>query len=91
MSIYSNVKIVMNIQHAHCGLVGQNRSARKAPFIATSKAAYGLCLDQLGGHVELPWLMRKYDVIHKTGSTQRIATPSEEDRATAIGDMHTNW
>jgi len=34
-----------------------------APFIAKSKAACGLC-----GHVELPWLMRKYDVIHKTGS-----------------------
>ena len=25
------------------------------------------------------------DVIHKSGSTQRIATPSEEDRATATG------
>ena len=40
-----------------------------APFIAKSKAACGLCFHQLGGHVELPWLMRKYDVIHKTGST----------------------
>ena len=40
-----------------------------APFIAKSKAACGLCFDQLGGHVELPWLVRKYDVIHKNGST----------------------
>ena len=24
-----------------------------------------LCFHQLGGHVELPWLMRKYDFIHK--------------------------
>ena len=24
---------------------------------------------QLGGDVEKPWLMSKYDVIHKTGST----------------------
>jgi len=24
---------------------------------------------QLGGDVEQPWLMSKYDVIHKTGST----------------------
>jgi len=40
-----------------------------APFVAKSKAARGLCFDQLGGHVELPWLMRKHDVIHKTGST----------------------
>jgi len=24
---------------------------------------------QLGGDVEQPWLMGKYDVIHKTGST----------------------
>jgi len=31
--------------------------------------------------------MRKYDVILKTESTQRIATPSEEDRATATGSM----
>ena len=36
-----------------------------APFIVKSKAACGLCFDQLGGHVELPWLMRNYDVIHK--------------------------
>ena len=27
----------------------------------------------------------KYDVIHKTGSTQRFATPPEEDRATVTG------
>jgi len=32
--------------------------------------------------------MSKYDVIHKTGSTQHITTPPEEDRATAIGNMH---
>jgi len=31
--------------------------------------------------------MSKYDVIHKTGSTERIITPPE-DRATAIGNMH---
>ena len=33
--------------------------------------------------------MCKYDVnhvIHKTGSTQRIAAPPEEDRLTAIGN-----
>ena len=40
-----------------------------APFVAKSKAARGLCFDQLGGHVELPRLMRKHDVIHKTEST----------------------
>ena len=33
----------------------------------------------------------KGDVIHKTGSTQHIATPPEEDRATAIGDMRTKF
>jgi len=27
------------------------------------------------------------DVIHKTGSTQHIETPPEEDRATATGDL----
>ena len=30
----------------------------------------------------------KRDVIHKTGSTQRSATPPEEDRAAATGDQH---
>ena len=61
---------VVNIQHAHCGLVGPDRGARKVgPFIAKPKAACGLCFHQLGGHVELPWLMRTYDVIHNTGST----------------------
>jgi len=67
---------VMNIQQAHCGLVGPDRGDRKvgplnvsplarngysyAPFIAKSKAACGLCFHQL------PWLIRKYDVIHKS-------------------------
>jgi len=32
--------------------------------------------------------MCKHDVIHKTGSTQRIATLPEQDRATATGNMH---
>ena len=34
--------------------------------------------------------MSKYDVIHKTGSTQRITTPPEEDRATAVGTCTKN-
>ena len=41
-----------------------------APFIAKSTAACKLRFDQLGGHVELPWLMRKYDVIHKTDAAR---------------------
>ena len=80
----------MNIQHAHRGLVGAVSVSplacngySYAPFIAKSKAACGLCFDQLGGHVELLWLTRMHDVIHITGSTQHIATPPEEDRATA--------
>jgi len=32
--------------------------------------------------------MKQHDVIHETGSTKRIATPSEEDQATATGNMH---
>jgi len=32
--------------------------------------------------------MCKCDVIHKTGSAQRITTPREEDRVTAIESMH---
>ena len=36
------------------------------------------------------WLVSKYDVIHKTGSTQRITTPPEQDRATSMGNMHKN-
>ena len=42
---------------------------------------------QLGGDVEQRWLMSKFDVIHKTGSTQRITTPPEQDRAAAAGNM----
>jgi len=34
--------------------------------------------------------MSKYHVIHKTGSTRRITTPPEEDRATATVNMHNN-
>ena len=34
--------------------------------------------------------MRKYDVSHKTGSTQRIVTSPGDGRATAIGGMHNN-
>jgi len=43
---------------------------------------------QLGGDVEQPWLMSKYNVITKTERTLGIITPPEEDRATAIGNMH---
>jgi len=32
--------------------------------------------------------MAKRDVIHKTGSTQRIAMPPEEVRVTFTGDQH---
>ena len=35
-------------------------------------------------------VMCEYDVIHKTGSTQRITTPSKQDGATAIGNMQKN-
>ena len=30
----------------------------------------------------------KRDVIHKTGSTKRIASPAQEGRATGIGNKH---
>jgi len=43
---------------------------------------------QLGGDVKQPRLMNTYDVIHKTGSTQRIPTPPEEDRDMATGNIH---
>ena len=33
----------------------------------------------------------KHDVVHKTGSTQRIAMPPEEDRALDKGDMQKFW
>jgi len=38
-----------------------------AQFIAKPKAVCALF--QLGGDVKQPWLMSKYDIIHKTGST----------------------
>ena len=46
---------------------------------------------QLGGDVEQPWLVSKYDVIHKTGSTQHNSTPPNEDRAMATGNMHKKY
>ena len=69
---------------------GPQRAFLYAPFRPTAKfkAACGLCFNQLDGHVELPWLVRKYDVIHKNGSTWHIATPPEQVRATAIDNMH---
>jgi len=35
--------------------------------------------------------MAKCDVSHDTESTQCIATPPEEDRARATGDLHTKF
>ena len=58
-----------------------------AQLIAKPKAACAARL-QLGGDVEQPWLISKHDVIHKTGSTQHITPPPEEDRATALGNVH---
>jgi len=42
---------------------GPQRAFLYAPFRPTAKfkAACGLCFNQLDGHVELPWLVRKYD------------------------------
>jgi len=42
-------------------------------------------------NVEQPWLMSTYDVIHKTGSTQCITKPPEEDQAMATGNIHKNF
>jgi len=35
-------------------------------------------------------IMCKDDVIHKTGSTKRIAAPPEKYRATAVGNIRKN-
>ena len=48
----------------------------------------GTSLSQPGGDVEQPQLVCKYDVIHKTENAQCITIPPEEDRGTAIGNMH---
>ena len=32
--------------------------------------------------------MSKHDIVHETGSTYRVTAPPDEDRATAIGNMH---
>jgi len=45
---------------------------------------------QLGGDVEQPWLISKYDIIHKTGNAECITMPPEEDQAMAIGNTHTH-
>jgi len=58
-----------------------------APFIAKFKTACGLCFDQLGGHVELTWFTRKYDVIQKT----EVHNISQRHRTTATGNLLKNW
>jgi len=61
---------VINIQHAHCGLVGLTaRSSSKRPLPATGIRTRQVSLPQPGSDVEQPQLMCKYDVIHKTGNT----------------------
>ena len=54
-----------------------------AQFIAKPKAACALRFSW-AATFEQPWLMSKYDVIHKTGSTWRITTLPEE----VISNMH---
>jgi len=58
----------------------QGCAGKNAPCVFTSGShnAQRMC--------ERPSLI--HDVIHKTGSTKRIATPQEENRATTMGNMH---
>jgi len=60
-------------------------------------ASYATGLAASSGWLTIPVLHRHpciwsimctFHVIHKTGNTRRIATPSEEDRATAIANTH---
>ena len=55
------------------------------------QACVSASLPQPGGDVEQLKLMCKYDVIRKIGSTRRITTLPEEDRATAIGNLQKNF
>jgi len=70
---------------------GKERRGREAVcnwYYFYSQARGCVCTAlQLGGDVEQPWLMNKYDVIHNIRSTQLITTLPEENRATAIGNM----
>ena len=76
---------------ATCHL-GITSSARKVvPCVRwpdTGNTAHMCTGLQVGGDIKQPWLMSKYDVIHKTRSTYRITMLPEQDRATAIGNMH---
>jgi len=57
-----------------------------AHFAAKPKAACGLRFSWAATSSNFGFLS-KYDVIHKTGNTQRITTPPEEYRATATDNM----
>ena len=74
--------------HAHCcdQQTYRPRYAVTRPGAATCRVSLSIRLYP----VAYSWLLREDDVIHKTGSTYRIATPSDEDRATAIDNMHKN-
>ena len=58
-----------------------------AQSIARPKAACALRLSWAATLSNLGW-MTEYDVTRKTGSTERVTTPAEEDRVTAIGNTH---
>jgi len=69
----------MNIQRTHYSLIGSNikkvvlciHCLQRVFLRAVYSQAQG-CMwaaPQLGGNVEQPWLMCKYDVIHNTEST----------------------
>jgi len=62
---------VINIQHAHCGLV-RSSPQRLLPAMGIPMNHAKCCMSasrpQPGGDVEQPYLICKYDVVHKTGN-----------------------
>ena len=52
--------------------------------LAATSSSLGLCAEQFEQFEQFGSTLARFDVIHKTGSTQHITTPPEEDRATAV-------
>jgi len=91
----------MNIQHTQCGLVGpdcpKSRPVESTgphqvcymPFLPRPRLHVGCASTSWAATLSCLGLcaLCKYDVIHKTGSTQSIAAPQEKDRATAMRNM----
>jgi len=71
-----------------CLRTSESETADFAPGTATWRTRRNICVVFLFWPIRSITCIWKHDVIHKTGSTQHIVFPSEEDRATVIVNIY---